>query len=49
MPNKKTMTEMQEAILASVKKEMALPCLTKSARKALLAMAAHNVIRVGQY
>jgi len=39
MPDKKTTKEMQKATLASVKKEMALPRLTKSAREALLAMA----------
>jgi hypothetical protein len=39
MPDTKTTKEMQKAILASVKKEMALPRITKSARKALLAMA----------
>ncbi len=38
MPDKKATKEMQRAILDGVKKEMALPRITKSAREALQAI-----------
>jgi hypothetical protein len=39
MSDKKPTKEMDRATLARVKKEMALPRMTKSAREALLALA----------
>jgi hypothetical protein len=38
MPDKRTTMEMERAILAGVKKQMALPRITKSAREALFAI-----------
>ena len=47
MPDKKITKEMERAILARVKEEMALPRITRSAREALLAIRKNSKTESG--